>query len=394
MPEEEKEHVQDYIAALRTQYSRELSDSQSAVETLRQENGELRQALMEARRDVILIQSELDRLRKVSENRTPPTWNHAFSTDALYRRMLGAVSGCVSSWSVALWSDRRPPERLGDTTGRCHRVQRRVLRYRSGQSESVLDLISSDHVVDGGDVGGQEDISEFRGGGSGGSGRRNTLNLRRRLFAFPSQSEDALLGGGQLCEPILRLVLVGDVGSGKSSFLLQLRHHRFTGDVQPTVGVDCYVKQMFVDGQMTTLQIWDTAGLERFSSVSRSYFRRADGILLLYDITSEKSFRSLPNWIAQIQECADAAVPLCLIGNKVDLRSELPESECVSSACGERLAMACGALFCETSAKDGTNVVEAVLHLARKVKLSSGMCRKSYLQLSLDAPSVSSCCWY
>ncbi|KAJ8003315.1 hypothetical protein DPEC_G00168150 [Dallia pectoralis] len=98
----------------------------------------------------------------------------------------------------------------------------------------------------------------------------------------------------------------------------------------------------------------------------------------------------------QIQESTVEKVPMCLIGNKVDLREELPEGSCVSTVDGERLARTYDALFCETSAKEGTNVVEAVLHLAREVKKNVKLRRPSESQvkliLSSSKQAMTQCC--
>ncbi|POI25785.1 hypothetical protein CIB84_010464, partial [Bambusicola thoracicus] len=176
--------------------------------------------------------------------------------------------------------------------------------------------------------------------------------------------------------PIYRLVLAGDSGAGKSSFLLRLCRNEFRGDISSTLGVDFQVKELLVDGEQTTLQIWDTAGQERYHSIARSYFRKAHGVLLLYDISSQSSFLRVRQWIEDIEngrtpscppllQGAGTTLPLMLVGNKSDLRAGLPETAGVPTAHGQRLAMAHNCLFCETSAKDGTNVAEAVLHLAR-----------------------------
>ncbi|XP_032380011.1 ras and EF-hand domain-containing protein isoform X2 [Etheostoma spectabile] len=191
-------------------------------------------------------------------------------------------------------------------------------------------------------------------------------SLRRRLSAFSSKPLDADMEETEEPTPMYRLVLAGDAGAGKSSFLLRLTLNDFRGDIQTTLGVDFQMKRMLVDGEKTSLQIWDTAGQERFRSIARSYFRKAHGVLLLYDVTSESSFLNVRAWVDQIQDSTEEKIPMCVIGNKVDLREQLPEGSCVSSLHGEKLAKAYGALFCETSAKEGTNIVETVLHLARK----------------------------
>ncbi|XP_024859503.1 ras and EF-hand domain-containing protein-like isoform X2 [Kryptolebias marmoratus] len=222
-------------------------------------------------------------------------------------------------------------------------------------------------------------------------------SLRRRLSAFsPKPLEEEGVAKTAESAPMYRVVLAGDAGAGKSSFLLRLTLNEFRGDIQTTLGVDFQMKRMLVDGESTSLQIWDTAGQERFRSIARSYFRKAHGVLLLYDVTSESSFLNVRAWVDEIQESTDEKMALCVIGNKVDLREQLPAGSCVSTAHGEKLAKAYGALFCETSAKDGTNIIEAVLHLAREVKNNCSLRRRSVSQVRLHQTNpkktLSGCC--
>ncbi|TWW76342.1 Ras and EF-hand domain-containing protein [Takifugu flavidus] len=221
-------------------------------------------------------------------------------------------------------------------------------------------------------------------------------SLRRRLSAFSAKPLETEVEGTEEPAPMFRLVLAGDAGAGKSSFLLRLTLNEFRGDIPTTLGVDFQMKSMLVDGEKTSLQIWDTAGQERFRSIARSYFRKAHGVLLLYDVTSESSFLSVRAWVDQVQDSTEDKIPMCVVGNKVDLREQRPEGSCVSALQGEKLAKAYGALFCETSAKDGTNIVEAVLHLAREVKKSVKGRRQSDSQVRLSPArpktTFDSCC--
>lgn len=206
----------------------------------------------------------------------------------------------------------------------------------------------------------------------------STASSRRRLPAFTPKTTGFVGYDFRGDGPLYRLVLAGDAGSGKSSFLLRLCMNEFKGHIQTTLGVDFQMKKLLVDGESATLQIWDTAGQERFRSIAKSYFRKAHGVLLLYDVTSEISFLNVREWIDEIKNSTDGPIPIILIGNKIDLRNERPQAQrgAVLTAHGEKLAMTYNALFCETSAKDGTNVVEAVLHLAREAKKNASL-RKS-----------------
>lgn len=167
-----------------------------------------------------------------------------------------------------------------------------------------------------------------------------------------------------------KIVLAGDAAVGKSSFLMRLCKNEFRGNTSATLGVDFQMKRLIVDGEPTVLQLWDTAGQERFRSIAKSYFRRADGVLLLYDVTCEKSFLNVREWVDMIQDTTHENIPIMMVGNKADLRQVVSEQghKCVPVNYGEKLAMTYSALFCETSAKDGSNIVEAVLHLAREVR--------------------------
>ncbi|XP_071586071.1 ras and EF-hand domain-containing protein isoform X2 [Heliangelus exortis] len=174
-------------------------------------------------------------------------------------------------------------------------------------------------------------------------------------------------------EKAYKIVLAGDAAVGKSSFLTRLCKNEFRGNTSATLGVDFQMKRLIVDGEPTVLQLWDTAGQERFRSIAKSYFRRADGVLLLYDVTCEKSFLNVREWVDMIEDSTHENIPIMMVGNKADLREAVTEQgqKCVPVNYGEKLAMTYSALFCETSAKDGSNIVEAVLHLAREVRKRS-----------------------
>ncbi|XP_016102802.1 ras and EF-hand domain-containing protein-like [Sinocyclocheilus grahami] len=186
---------------------------------------------------------------------------------------------------------------------------------------------------------------------------------------FTEREQDVLAVTQPPSENAYRIVLAGDAAVGKSSFLIRLCKNEFKGNTSATLGVDFQMKTLVVDGVPTVLQLWDTAGQERFRSIAKSYFRRANGVLLLYDVTCEKSFLNVREWVDIIEDVSQDDIPIMLVGNKTDLRKEalLDGVTCIPTSYGEKLAMTYSALFCETSAKDGSNIIEAVLHLAREV---------------------------
>lgn len=108
----------------------------------------------------------------------------------------------------------------------------------------------------------------------------------------------------------------------------------------------------------------DTAGQERFRTITTAYYRGAMGIMLVYDVTNEKSFENIKNWIRNIEENASAEVEKMLLGNKC----ELTDKRQVSKERGEQLAVEYGIKFMETSAKSSINVEEAFYTLARDIK--------------------------
>ena len=84
-------------------------------------------------------------------------------------------------------------------------------------------------------------------------------------------------------------------------------------------GIDFKIRTIELDGKKIKLQIWDTAGQERFRTITTAYYRGAMGIMLVYDITNEKSFENIKNWIRNIEEHASADVEKMILGNKCDM---------------------------------------------------------------------------
>ena len=101
---------------------------------------------------------------------------------------------------------------------------------------------------------------------------------------------------------LMKLLLIGDSGVGKSSALIQWTDHSFSGSFITTIGIDFKIKTIEIGGHIVKIQVWDTAGQERFRTITTAYYRGAMGIMLLYNITDETSFQNIHNWMRNIEQ--------------------------------------------------------------------------------------------
>ncbi|XP_063254321.1 EF-hand calcium-binding domain-containing protein 4A [Prinia subflava] len=193
------------------------------------------------------------------------------------------------------------------------------------------------------------------------------------------------------CSPdrIFKVVFVGNSGVGKSSFIHRFCYDRFLPELNATIGIDYQVKSLMVDDTQVALQLWDTAGQERFRSITKQYFRRADGILVMYDVTAEGSFLAVRNWMSSVQEGIEDGAVVFLLGNKLDAVQR--ETQNVPKAEGERLAKEYRAVFYECSAMTGYNIMEPMLHMARLLTAQEDRQRENALQLE-DISRRKGCC--
>lgn len=102
-------------------------------------------------------------------------------------------------------------------------------------------------------------------------------------------------------DSVFKIVLIGDSGVGKTSFLQRFCNNFFKESFSTTIGVDFQVKNVQIDNRVIALQLWDTAGQERYRSITKQYFRKADCVICMYDVTSEQSFKNIRNWITSIR---------------------------------------------------------------------------------------------
>ena len=148
------------------------------------------------------------------------------------------------------------------------------------------------------------------------------------------------------------VILVGDSNVGKTSILNKFIHGSFSNQIKCTINVEFHAKNLKIDKNLyARLTIYDTAGQEKYRALTKNYYRNANGVILVFDLTNENSFTKLNSWIKDINDNA-GNVEIILVGNKSDL-----EDRKIPKLNAERLAKEKSFKYIETSAKEGTNIL-------------------------------------
>ena len=154
----------------------------------------------------------------------------------------------------------------------------------------------------------------------------------------------------------LTLFTLGNCAVGKTSFITKYVKNISNEIYNPTLGIDFFSKIIKLEnGDYCKLLFYDTAGQERYKSISFNLIKNADGIFLMHDVSEQRSFDEINGWIESIKEAKGDNFPIILIGNKCDL-----EQRVISKEEGEKFAKEKGFSFMETSCKEGINVEESV----------------------------------
>ena len=151
---------------------------------------------------------------------------------------------------------------------------------------------------------------------------------------------------------ILKLVLIGDSGVGKTNILSRYNNNEFSLATQPTVGVEFGNKVIKKENKSIKLQLWDTAGQERYKAITNAFYKGSKGAFVVYDITRKSSFLNIDKWIGELKTNGSEDILIILVGNKTDLEDKRE----VSTDEGEKKAKQYGIAFCETSALQGKNI--------------------------------------
>lgn len=155
---------------------------------------------------------------------------------------------------------------------------------------------------------------------------------------------------------LFKLVLVGDSGVGKTSLLTQFITESAPIQTQPTIGLEFHCKTLCLpNGARVKVQVWDTAGQEKYRAITTAHYRRAAGVLIVFDLTSQVSFLHVETWLMELYQVLARDTPILLIGNKVDLR----EMRQVAAETAKFFAEAHSLMYIETSALTTSSVKSA-----------------------------------
>ena len=164
-------------------------------------------------------------------------------------------------------------------------------------------------------------------------------------------------------EMIFKIIIIGDLASGKTNILSKYLTNTFEPNSTPTIGVEMKVKDFKIKEDLVKAQFWDTAGQEKYDSLTTSYYKGAKGALIVYDITQKSSFDKIESLLKKLRDNSNKNVSVILVGNKCDLK----DNREVLKEDGEELAKKLKIKFMEVSAKTGENLDKLFQNLIDEV---------------------------
>jgi len=184
------------------------------------------------------------------------------------------------------------------------------------------------------------------------------------------KKKPARVGDQAVSENGRKIVLLGDMSTGKTCLVLRLVKNEFSEKELPTIGAAFMVYNMDVDGKTVKLEIWDTAGQERFRSLAPMYYKGAAAAVIVYDITKPESFECLIRWVEELKVRAPPGIVIALAGNKCDLENERAITVDQAEQYLQKIEEGGGQrpIFFECSAKTGQGVQDIFKAICKKLE--------------------------
>ena len=164
-------------------------------------------------------------------------------------------------------------------------------------------------------------------------------------------------------EYLIKILIVGDSTVGKTNFIKKYVENKFNESYFASTGIDLITTSIKIEGKSFKIQIWDTAGQEKYRAMTKNLFLKTQGIVIIFDISNETSFINLKSWMNDIKEECSADIPMILVGNKLDLEDKrvIDKERAMEFAKNEKLE------YIETSSKSGENINKALSLIIEKI---------------------------
>ena len=175
----------------------------------------------------------------------------------------------------------------------------------------------------------------------------------------------------------LKILIVGDSSVGKTNFMTRFIENKFSEGYMTTSGIDLQTTDIQIKNKKIRIQLWDTAGQEKYKSITKNLFLKVMGAIIIYDITSEKSYINCKMWVQMIKEECGSHMQIIIVGNKSDLTDQrkIDEEEVMNYAKEQNTQ------YIETSCKTGENIRKAVSILCEKIMENKEMTDDSSFML-------------
>ena len=187
-----------------------------------------------------------------------------------------------------------------------------------------------------------------------------------------------------------QLLIIGNSTVGKTSILSKYASKMFNENYIATVGLDFFTKDETIDNTIIRIKIWDTAGQERYKALTKCFFQKAQGVMVVFDVTNQKSFDDLKFWLDSIKTHIydDDYIPIVIIGNKIDLQKRVVQKKDAIDFAEKNHYH-----YYETSAKTGDGVDNAIKELVKSVMNNAGKKNgRENLRLSINKKKSGKCC--
>ncbi|CAF1483563.1 unnamed protein product [Rotaria sordida] len=183
---------------------------------------------------------------------------------------------------------------------------------------------------------------------------------------------------------LFKILIIGDSGVGKSAILQRFTQNNFSSEYFVTVGVDFRIRTVNVDSKRCKLQVWDTAGQDRFKCVASSFYRGAHGVIICFDITNRESFDHVDKWLEEVKRHCVNQPPVYLVGTKSDLQSQRVISYSTIKTYTDTKSLS----YIETSSKTNENVDNCFIDFTRTLITHMDQMDANHRSKQMKKPSI------